>query len=197
MRYTVRTMNMRKPCTWQIAAVCIVGVQVVVLYLFGQPWTAADGTVKVWEGVVTSAGMSQHIADWYTFSHIIHGFIFYGLMRYMFPRAHVGVLFVYALCAEVAWELLENTPMVIQHYRQQALAAGYVGDSILNSVCDVLAMSAGFVAARCVSWKYIVAAAVAFEVFTGYMIRDNLTLNVLNLVYPFEGIALWQKAGQE
>lgn len=167
-------------------------VQAYVLYLFGQPATCTCGYVKFWEGVVQSSGNSQHLTDWYTFSHIIHGFIFYLVLRWSFPQLKVWQRLLLAMGIEVAWEILENTPMVIQHYREQALAQGYVGDSIINSVSDTLAMVVGFFMALRLPLWLVVVIALTLEVFTAYMIRDNLTLNIVNLIYVFPPIASWQ-----
>lgn len=180
--------------TYVAIAVALVALQTLVLYLFGQPPISTDGQVKLWEGEVLSAGNSQHLSDWYTFSHIIHGLLFYGLAWVIFRKQSVGVRFLMAVGLEAGWEVLENTPMVINHYRQQALAQGYTGDSILNSVSDNVSMMLGFL----VAWRLPVWAVVVFglslELFAAFMIRDNLTLNVINLVYPFEFIADWQSA---
>src|SRR3989338_9550800 len=119
----------------------LVAVQALVLYWYGQPPICTCSYVKLWEGVVLSAGNSQHIADWYTYSHIIHGFIFYAALRYFFPPIPVVQRLLLATGIEIAWELVENTPAVIQHYREQALAQGYTGDSIINSVSDTLALN--------------------------------------------------------
>ena len=145
--------------------------------------------------------MSQQLTDWYSFSHIIHGFIFFGLLQLVLPRVPVGVRFLIAMGVEVTWEITENSPAVIRHYREQALAAGYVGDSIVNSLSDTLMMSIGFFFASRVRARYVVALALAFELFTATMIRDNLTLNVINLVAPNQwapitAIHRWQ-AGAE
>ena len=129
------------------AAVALVAVQALVLFVLGQPLIAADGHVKLWEGVVLSPGNSQHITDWYTFSHILHGMLFYGLVWLVFRKRPVGGRFLMCVGLEAGWEILENTPMVIDHYRQQALAQGYTGDSIINSVSDNVAMMLGFLAA--------------------------------------------------
>lgn len=173
-------------------AAALVALQALVLTLFGQPWIAADGTVKLWEGVVQSAGNSQHLSDWYTFSHIIHGFLFYALLWWFFPRSSAAGRLLVAMGIEIGWEVLENTPMVIDAYRQQALAQGYTGDSVINSLSDTLAMVLGFWAA----WRLPVAATIAlailFELWVGYSIRDNLTLNVLNFAHQFEFIERWQ-----
>lgn len=175
-----------------LAAVVIVGLQALVLYWLGQPAICACGYVKAWEGVVLSLGNSQHLTDWYTFSHIIHGFIFYLALWYFFPRLTVWQRLVIAVGIEVGWEIIENTPMVIEKYREQALAQGYVGDSILNSVSDTLAMIGGFfIAWRWPTWL-TVALVVVFELFVLYMIRDNLSLNILNFIHAFPAVTAWQ-----
>lgn len=177
---------------WISGALAILGVQVALLALFGQPWYCACGYIKVWEGVVLSVGNSQHITDWYTYSHIIHGFLFYALFWRLFPHAPVWVRFLLALGLESSWEVLENTPWVINHYREQALAAGYVGDSILNSFSDSVAMLVGFVLAWRLPVWVIVATALILEAMVGYTIRDNLTLNIVNLLYPSDVVSTWQ-----
>jgi hypothetical protein len=182
------------PRTYIRIAIGIVVVQAVLLYLFGQPPICTCGYIKLWEGVVLSPGNSQHLSDWYSFSHIIHGFIFYAALSYFLPRLSIWQRFALAVGIEAAWEVIENTPMVIQHYREQALAQGYTGDSILNSVSDTLMMMAGFIAANKFAGWSIVLAALAMEIFTAYMIRDNLTLNILNLIHVFPQISAWQAA---
>lgn len=176
-------------------ALSFVGVQAVTLFIFGQPTICECGIVKLWEGSVMSTGNSQHISDWYTFSHIVHGFVFYGLLAWFFPSMPVRFRLLIALGVEVGWEILENTPMVIEHYRQQALAVGYVGDSILNSVMDTASMVVGFLYAWRMPWWTTVAVAIVLELFVLYMIRDNLTLNILNLLYPIASVSQWQLQG--
>jgi hypothetical protein len=170
----------------------LVALQALVLFSFGQPPICTCGYVKLWEGDIRSSGMSQHLTDWYTFSHIIHGFLFYMILRYLFPKKPVLWRVAIAVGAEVGWEILENTPMVIHHYREQALARGYAGDSILNSISDTGAMMTGFF----LSWKlqprYIIAIAIFLELCTLYFIRDNLTLNVINLIHVMPSINAWQ-----
>ncbi|MBS0280755.1 MAG: DUF2585 family protein [Proteobacteria bacterium] len=169
---------------YAIAAIALIGIQIAVLHTLGQPFLAASGRILLWVNDPWSPDMSQQLADWYSFSHIIHGFIFFGVLRLIAPRLPLGMRLLLAMGVEIGWEITENSPAVIQHYRQQALAAGYVGDSILNSVSDVVMMSAGFLFASRVPGRYVVAMAVAFELFTAVMIRDNLTLNVINLIAP-------------
>lgn len=180
---------------WIALGISILALQALILYLFGQPAICDCGYVKLWEGVVISSGNSQHLTDWYTFSHVIHGILFFLALTYFFPRLPLLARLAIAIGVEAAWEVLENTPMVIEHYRQQALAAGYVGDTILNSVSDTVMMAAGFLFAYRVPLWMSIALCVLFELFVLYMIRDNLTLNVLNLVYPTEFLGSWQ-AGQ-
>ena len=177
----------------------LLGVQIAVLHTFGQPFVSATGRILLWVNDPLSPDNSQQLADWYSFSHIIHGFIFFAVLKLVAPRLPLGMRLSIAMGVEVAWELTENTPMVIQHYRQQALAAGYSGDSILNSVSDTLMMCAGFFFASWANFRYVIALAIGLEVFTACMVRDNLTLNVLNLVAParwapIQAIHAWQSA---
>ncbi|MEP6831220.1 MAG: DUF2585 family protein [Rhizomicrobium sp.] len=154
------------------------------LHALGQPFIAASGQIMLCVNDLFSPDMSQQLADWYSFSHTIHGFIFFGLLRFVAPRLPLGLRLLLAIGVEISWEIAENSPAVIQHYRQQALAVGYVGDSILNSVSDTLMMSTGFLFATRVSGRTIIALALCFEIFTAVMIRDNLTLNVINPIAP-------------
>ena len=129
--------------------------------------------------------MSQQLADWYSFSHIIHGFIFFGLLKlFASPRLPPGMRFLIAMAVEISWEITENSPAVIQHYREQALAVGYAGDSIINSLSDTLMMCTGFFLASRLRASYVVMLAIVFEMFTALTIRDNLTLNIVNLLAP-------------
>jgi Protein of unknown function (DUF2585) len=180
---------------WLVAVGGIIAIQAITLYLFGQPPICTCGYVKVWEGVVFSSGNSQHLFDWYNFSHIIHGFLLYALLWLIFPRMSVWPRLVIATGIEAAWEITENTPMVIQHYRKQALAQGYSGDSIINSVMDTLSMVVGFLFAWRAPLYASVSIGVFLELWVGYSIRDNFTLNVINLIYQFDFIKNWQSGG--
>ena len=177
---------------YMLGAALLVAVQAFALFLFGQPAICTCDYVKLWEGVVLSAGNSQHLTDWYSFSHIIHGILFYALLTYFFPKMSVWARLLFATGIEAAWEILENTPTVINHYREQALAQGYTGDSIINSVSDTLMMMLGFLLARRMAVWAVIALALFLELWVAYEIRDNLTLNIMNLLYQFDFIAAWQ-----
>ena len=165
-----------------------------ILFAMGRPPICPCGTVSLWHGIVQSNQNSQQISDWYSFSHIIHGFIFFGLSRWLMPSRPLWVALALAIGIEGAWELLENSPIIIDRYREVTMAYGYSGDSILNSVSDALFMIAGFLAASRMRWWVTVAIAIVFELFTLWTIRDNLTLNVLMLVWPIDAIRVWQGA---
>jgi hypothetical protein len=193
--------RMKSAAIYWLIGVAILAIQVATLHHFGQPFFAASGHILLWANDPFSPDMSQQLTDWYSFSHLIHGFIFFGVLQLVAPRVPLGRRFLIAMGVEVAWEIAENSPAVIRHYREQALAAGYVGDSIVNSLSDTLMMSLGFLFASRVRARYVVALAVAFELFTATMIRDNLTLNVINLIAPgqwpaIKAIHRWQ-AGAE
>ena len=177
---------------WALIGACIVALQAAILLAMGQPPICACGTIKVWHGIVLSDENSQQLTDWYTFSHVIHGFGFYLLLWLIAPRTPVGLRLVLAIGLEAGWEILENSPIIIDRYRQQALAQGYIGDSVINSVSDTLAMTFGFVLARILPVWVTVALTVAMELFVGFMIRDNLMLNIIQLIYPSETISNWQ-----
>ncbi|MFM2098945.1 MAG: hypothetical protein RLZZ366_484 [Pseudomonadota bacterium] len=176
-----------------IAAVFIAAVAI--LYTMGRHPICTCGTVKLWEGVVNGPGNSQHLSDWYSFSHIIHGFIFFGIGAWLLRSKPLGVRLIIAAVAEMGWEILENSPLIINRYREATMAFGYSGDSILNSVSDGTMMMIGFGIASRLPWKATVALAIAFELFTLAMIRDNLTLNILMLVSPVNAVRVWQAGG--
>ena len=166
--------------------------QAAVLWAMGRVPICTCGYVKLWHGVVVSSENSQHISDWYSPSHIIHGLLFYWGLTLIGRRWSLAVRLALALFIEASWEIVENTDFVINRYREATISLDYYGDSILNSVCDTLFAAFGFFLAYRLPVAASIVLAVAFELFTGYMIRDNLTLNVIMLLYPLEWIKAWQ-----
>lgn len=183
-----------------VLALLIALATAAVLLVMGRVPICTCGTVKLWWGVVESAENSQHLLDWYSFSHVIHGLLFYFFAWLLWQ--HRGLLggrvqrwaLPIAVAFEGFWELLENSPLIIERYRAVTVSYGYEGDSVINSLADIGCMTLGFWIASRLPWKGSVALALAFELFTLAMIRDNLALNVLMLTWPIEAIRLWQGA---
>ncbi len=183
---------------WKPVGLLLVGalfVQAMVLHLMGQPAICACGSVRLWAGTVLGPENSQQITDWYTPSHVIHGLLFYALGWLLLRGRSPLLALALALGIEIGWELVENSPLVIERYREQALAEGYSGDSILNSLCDTTAMLIGYWLAFRLPVRASVALALVAELFTAVMIRDNLTLNVVQLLVPSKTISAWQAEG--
>ncbi|MET0445504.1 MAG: DUF2585 domain-containing protein [Pseudorhodoplanes sp.] len=179
---------------WILIALGLVAVQIAALFALGRVPICTCGTVKLWQGVVNSSENSQHLFDWYTPSHVLHGVLLYAGLRLVFPNMPVMQRFALALGVEVAWEILENTPLVIERYRSGTISLGYQGDSIVNSVADTIAMSFGFLLAARLPVLAAILFAVALELVAGFFIRDNLTLNVLMLLHPLDSVREWQAA---
>jgi hypothetical protein len=179
---------------WAIAF-ALVAVMAAILLWMGRPAICTCGEVKLWVGTVNGPDNSQHLADWYTPSHIIHGFLFYLAGWAVLRRNPPGDRLIGAVLIEAGWELLENSQWIIDRYREATMALGYNGDSVINSAADVLWMILGFGIARRLPVWGTVALAVVFELATLLIIRDNLTLNVLMLVAPSDAIRAWQGGG--
>jgi hypothetical protein len=183
--------------TWPYAAaaIAIVCAAASIEFVMGRVVICRCGYVKLWHGVVNSAENSQHLTDWYTFSHVIHGMFFYAVLRLFARRLPLRARFVLAVLFEAAWEVFENTPFVIDRYRAATISLDYYGDSIVNSMSDIASMMVGFWAARKLPVWASLLVVLVLEIAVGLIIRDNLTLNVLMLIHPFEAVKRWQMGG--
>ena len=178
-----------------LLTISVLVIHALILHFMGRIWMCKCGYIKFWEGNSHGSGNSQHISDMYTFSHIIHGMIFYWLLTKFAKKLPLRYRFMIAVLVEVAWEILENSPFIINRYRAATISLDYYGDSIINSVSDVVAMILGFWFA----WKFPIWLSIVLillmEIIVGILIRDNLTLNIIMLIYPFELIKKWQMGG--
>jgi hypothetical protein len=179
-----------------LIAVGLIAVQALVEHAMGRVTICTCGYIKLWEGDINSSGNSQHLTDWYSFSHLIHGFGFYLLFWLVGRRRPIGMRFLAALALEISWELIENSSFIIDRYRAETISLDYYGDSIINSVSDTLTAVSGFWLAYYLPVTLIVLLTLAMEIGVGYAIRDNLTLNIIMLLHPVAWIKAWQSAGQ-
>jgi hypothetical protein len=210
-------MTTRRWWAYGIAAIVVVCAAASIEFAIGRVPICRCGYVKLWQGIVNSSENSQHISDWYTFSHIIHGIGFYFILWVVARWSKRGrtpfsleapakgvrpllempreVRFVLAVLLEAAWEVFENTPFVINRYRAATISLDYYGDSIINSMSDIVSMMFGFWIARRAPLWLSVGLVIVLEVMVALIIRDNLTLNILMLIHPFEAIKRWQQGG--
>ena len=174
------------------AAIVILLAAAAVELAMGRHPICTCGSVDLWVGARDSPKTSQMLADWYSLSHVVHGLLFYALLWLVFRRLPVGARFIAALLIEASWEVVENTPVVIDRYRETTAALGYSGDSVVNSVSDILMMCLGFLAARKLPLWASVLLVILLETVPLLVIRDNLTLNVWNLLSPNPAVQAWQ-----
>ena len=191
-------MTTGRPRAWRLilAAAGVVVAVALIEFWMGRLPLGPDGHFGWLETDIWSREQSQRVLDPYSASHLIHGFLFYGFLRLVAPRMSIGARLVAAIGLEAGWEILENSPIIINRYRAVTIAQGYVGDSILNSISDVAMAALGFVLA----WRFPVKASVALiaatEIAMLVCYRDNLTLNILMLAVPLEAIRTWQMEGK-
>ena len=175
---------------WTLVGGTLLGL--LLLRLMGRPWWCACGEWSAWSGEVKSQHNSQHLFDYYSTSHMLHGFLFWWGLQWLVPPLRERWLLPTAVLLEVIWELAENSPFIIQRYRSATFALGYEGDSVLNSLMDIVCAGVGFVIARRLPWKQSVAVFVLVELLVVWLIRDNLSLNILMLLFPLPALKAWQ-----
>jgi hypothetical protein len=185
---------MRKTLPW-LAIVAVLVVAAYQLRSQGRLWWCSCDYLLLWSGDPWSSDNSQHLLDPYSFTHVLHGFLFCGLIALIAPRLRRAWQLWLTISLEAVWEVVENSRFVIDRYREETAALGYQGDTIVNSLADILLCGVGFVLARRLGFRRTVALFVLTEAALAIWIRDNLSLNVLMLIYPIEAVKEWQAAG--
>ena len=175
-----------------VAVLLILALAAAILLVMGRPPICTCGDVTLWGS--EGPAQSQMLADWYSLSHVIHGFLFYALLWLAARKWRVERRLLVALLIETTWEIVENTPLIIDRYREATIALGYTGDSILNSLSDIAMMAVGFLIARRLPVWASVLIVLLLELIPLFVIRDNLTLNVWMLLAPSDALREWQSA---
>jgi len=163
------------------------------LWTWGQPLICTCRYVQLWVGSIWSSGNSQHIADWYTLSHIVYGLMIVPLGRLISPRLSFNLLFAIAISTGTAWEIVEHTEWVLGQFRDTTVNQGYIGDSVLNAVADYVFMMAGFFFGRLLPSLWTLALMLSLEVTAALVARDSLILETIMLIHRFEAIEIWQQ----
>ena len=178
-----------------VAAIVLLAATTMLLYLMGRPPICTCGAIDLWVGEPNSSRTSQMLSDWYSPSHIVHGFLFFAGLWLVGRRWPLERRFLVAVAIEAAWEIVENTPLIINRYREETAALGYTGDSVLNSMSDIAMMGLGFLLARRLPVWASVVVVLILELVPLLVIRDNLTLNVWMLLAPNDALKAWQSGG--
>jgi hypothetical protein len=173
-------------------AVLVLAATVFQLRQQGRVWWCACGQGNLWAGDIWSAHNSQHVFDPYSFTHVLHGLAFFWILVWLLKSWPFSWRLTLAVLIESAWEVAENAPFIIQRYREATIGLGYEGDSVINSLADILCCTAGFILARYLGFRRSLALFVVVEVLLALVVRDNLTLNILMLLCPVEAIKQWQ-----
>jgi hypothetical protein len=187
------TADLRWKVYWPLIVVAAALVlSAVVLRWEGRLWMCACGTIRLWSSQICSSDNSQHILDAYSFTHVLHGFLFFWLIRLLFSRLRPGWQFALAALLEVSWEIFENTNFIIERYRSETAALGYAGDTVVNSLGDTFCCLVGFLIAFRLGWRKSLVVFAVLEVVLIIWIRDSLLLEILMLAMPIDGIRAWQ-----
>ena len=184
--------NMFKHYGPWLAIILTCTLAALLLQLQGRLWICQCGRVDLWAGDIWSADNSQHLLDPYSFTHILHGFIFFWVTSWLLPKLDFGWQMWLAILVEAAWEVGENTEVIIQRYREATLALGYNGDTIVNSLSDIALCGVGILIARRLGFWRTLALFIMTEIALTLWIRDSLLLNILMLLYPIDAIRNWQ-----
>lgn len=189
----VRFAKFARDARW--AALTIVGLLALTalqLHRQGRIVWCACGRFNLWDGDIWSSHNSQHVFDPYSFTHVLHGMLFYAVLTRLWPRVPLAWRLTMMVALEALWEVIENAPFIIQRYREATIGQGYTGDSIINSMADILCCAIGFLVARLLGLRLSVLAFIAVELALLVTVRDNLTLNILMLTWPVDSIKAWQ-----
>ena len=171
------------------AAFLVTGI---LLRLEGRLWLCACGRIQVWSGQVCSANNSQHFLDPFSFTHVLHGFLFFWLIARLLPRFSKNWQLALAIAVEALWEVFENTNFIIDRYRSETASLGYNGDTVVNSFGDILCCLVGFIIARRLGLRRSLIVFAVLEVVLIFWIRDSLVLEILTLVIPIDAVRAWQ-----
>jgi hypothetical protein len=175
-----------------LSMVAVVGAAAVLLRLEGRLWICSCGKLLIWVGQVCSSNNSQHFLDPYSFTHVLHGVLFFWVIAWLLPRLKSSWQLILAIMVEAAWEVLENTNFIIERYRNATAALGYNGDTVVNSLGDILCCILGLMIARRLGFRRSLIAFATLEFVLILWIRDSLLLEILMLVLPLNALRAWQ-----